>query len=190
MILSPERWLRLPQGEPGIFKSLFLQGPARRCWSFRNERSASSLCRPNRTSHELCGGGPGRDSKRVRSPVQQLRCARSRTGFFCSIVLCAWLAIAKPLVAESLEDNPSVDMSALSCADLLRMPLPEALIVVGWIGGFYAGLRNDPTVQLSIFADDADRILNLCRTNQSTSVMTLVGRTFGLVRPPTRQGAQ
>jgi hypothetical protein len=70
------------------------------------------------------------------------------------------------------------------------MPLPEALIVVGWIGGFYAGLRNDPRVQLSIFADDADRILNLCRTSQSTSVMTLVERTFGRDRPPTRQGAQ
>jgi len=122
------------------------------------------------------------------SSTTALRTVTNR--IFCSIVLCAWLAIAKPLVAESLEDNPSVDMSALSCADLLRMPLPEALIVVGWIGGFYAGLRNDPRVQLSIFADDADRILNLCRTNQSTSVMTLVERTFGLVRPPTRQGAQ
>ena len=167
MILSAERWLRLPQGELGNSKSLFLQDAARGCWSFWNECSASSLCHPHRVSH-----------------------ARSRTGFFCGVVLCAWLTIAKPIGAQSLEDNPSVDMSALSCADLLRMPLPEALIVVGWIGGFYAGVRNDPRVQLSIFADDADRILNLCRTNQSTSVMTLVERTFGLVRPPTRQGAQ
>jgi len=124
------------------------------------------------------------------TPFLHLRRAPSRTALLFSVALCAWLAIAKPIGAQSLEDNPSVDMSALSCADLLRMPLPEALIVVGWIGGFYAGLRNDPRVQLSIFADDADRILNLCRTNQSTSVMTLVERTFGLVRPPTRQGAQ
>jgi len=81
-------------------------------------------------------------------------------------------------------------MAALNCADLLRMPLPEALIVVGWIGGFYAGLRNDSRVQLSIFADDVDRILNLCRSNQSTSVMTLVERTFSLIRPPTAQGVR
>ena len=136
---------------------------------------------------ELGQGGVPTSSS---APFLHLRCAGSRTALLCSVALCAWLATAKPIGAQSLEDNPSVDMSALSCADLLRMPLPEALIVVGWIGGFYAGLRNDPTVQLSIFADDADRILNLCRTNQSTSVMTLVERTFGLVRPPTRQGAQ
>ena len=73
---------------------------------------------------------------------------------------------------------------------MFRILLVEALIVVGWIGGFYAGLGNDPRVQPSIFADDADRILNLCRTNQSTSVMTLVERTFGLVRPPTSQGVR
>jgi hypothetical protein len=69
------------------------------------------------------------------------------------------------------------------------MPLPQALVVVGWIGGFYAGLKNDTRVHVLTFVDDADQIIGLCRTNGSSSVMTLVERTFGLVRPPRPEGS-
>lgn len=90
-----------------------------------------------------------------------------------------------PVRAESsFEGNQIVDMSSLSCAELLRMPLPQALMAVGWIGGFYAGLKNDSRVNILMFAGDADQIIALCRKNELTSVMTLVERTFGLVRPP------
>jgi hypothetical protein len=108
----------------------------------------------------------------------------SKNQVRCCLLLCAWLGTVNLVRAESLEGNRIVDISALSCADLLRMPLPQALIAVGWIGGFYAGLKNDSRVNVLVFANDADQIIALCRKNESTSVMTLVERTFGLVRPP------
>ena len=112
------------------------------------------------------------------------RCAAPQTAILCCVLLCACLKTVNLVRAESFEGNRIVDISSLSCADLLRMPLPEALIVVGWIGGFYAGLKNDSKVNVLMFAEDADQIIALCRKNESTSVMTLVERTFGLVRPP------
>ena len=41
--------------------------------------------------------------------------------------------VRKGFSAESPEGNRVVDMSSVSCGELLRMPLPEALIAVGWI---------------------------------------------------------
>jgi len=111
------------------------------------------------------------------------RSAALQTAFLCCVLLSAWLETVNLVRAESL-GNQIVDMSSLSCAELLRLPLPQALIAVGWVGGFYAGLKNDSRVNILMFAGDADQIIALCRKNESTSVMTLVERTFGLVRPP------
>ena len=119
-----------------------------------------------------------------RKLLARLRCSALWISFFCCAVACGWLATMKPVAAEGLDQRQTVDLSVLSCADLLRMPLPQALVVVGWIGGFYAGLKNDTIVHVLSFIDDADRIVDLCRNNGSSSVMTLVEQTFGLVRPP------
>ena len=106
----------------------------------------------------------------------------------CSFTLLyGWLGIVNLVNAENPEGNRVVDMSSLSCGELLRMPLPEALIAVGWIGGFYAGLKNDPKVNVPVFADKADQIIALCRENESTSVMALIERTFHPLEAPTTE---
>ena len=112
------------------------------------------------------------------------RCAALQTAFLCCVLLCAWLETVNLVRAESLEGSQIVDISSLSCAELLRMPLLQALIAIGWIGGFYAGLKNDSRVTMLMFAGDADQIIALCRKNESTGVMTQVERTFGFGRPP------
>jgi hypothetical protein len=104
-----------------------------------------------------------------------------------STFLYAWLGVANLVSAGSPERNRVVDMSTLSCGELLRMPLPEALIAVGWIAGFYAGLKNDPKVNVPVVADKADQIIALCRENESTSVMALVERTFHPLQAPTTE---
>jgi hypothetical protein len=96
------------------------------------------------------------------------------------MLLYAWVGITGPVDAESPKEGLIVvDMSSFSCGDLLRIPLPQALVVVGWFGGFYAGLNDDPKVNLSMFVNDAEEVIALCRENESTSVMALVERTFG-----------
>jgi hypothetical protein len=98
-----------------------------------------------------------------------------------------WLGIVNFVSAEGLEENRVADMSTLSCGEFLRIPLPQALIAVGWIGGFYAGLKNDPRVNVLVFADRADQIVALCRENESTGVMALVERTFHPLQEPSTE---
>ena len=110
---------------------------------------------------------------------------RASIPFFTLIYAC--LGIVNLVSAESLEGSKVVDMSSLSCGELLRMPLPQTLIAVGWIGGFYAGLKNDPKVNVPVFADKADQIIALCRENELTGVMALVERTFHPLQEPSTE---
>ena len=118
----------------------------------------------------------------MTSSTPRLWAARAAIPSFTLVY--AWLGIVNPVSAESPEGNRIVDMSSISCGELLRMPLPEALIAVGWIGGFYAGLKNDPKVDVPMFADKADQIIALCSENESTTVMALVERTFHPLQAP------
>jgi len=99
-------------------------------------------------------------------------------------VISAWLGIGNAVSAESPERNRIVDMSSLSCGDLLRMPLPEALIAVGWIGGFYAGVKSDPKVDVPMFANEADQVVVLCRQDEAISLIALIERTFHPLQEP------
>jgi len=114
--------------------------------------------------------------------TRRIRTVGAATLFFT--VFAAWLGIGNVVSAESPERNRVVDMSSLSCGDLLRMPLPEALIAVGWIGGFYAGVKNDPKVDVPMFANEADQVVALCRQDEAISVMALVERTFHPLQEP------
>lgn len=120
--------------------------------------------------------------KAMTSPTRRVWAARAAVISFT--FLYALLGVANFVSAGSPERNRVVDMSSVSCGELLRMPLPEALIAVGWIAGFYAGLKNDPKVNVPVVADKADQIIALCRENESTSVMALVERTFHPLQAP------
>jgi hypothetical protein len=119
--------------------------------------------------------------------LTRLRGTLPRAAVLSFTVLYAWLGIVNLVSAEGLEGNRVVDMSALSCGEFLRIPLPQALIAVGWIGGFYAGLKNDPKVNVLVFADKADQIVALCRENESIGVMALVERTFHPLQGPSTE---
>jgi HdeA/HdeB family len=120
-------------------------------------------------------------------PLSIRRLWLSRVGILCFTFLCTWLGIVSIVCAESAEKSRIVDMSSLSCGEFLQLPLPQALIAVGWIGGFYAGLKNDPNVNVPEFADKADQIIALCRGNESTGVMALVERTLHPLQAPSTE---
>ncbi|MDW6024034.1 hypothetical protein SAZ10_20000 [Mesorhizobium sp. BAC0120] len=84
-------------------------------------------------------------------PLIRLRCTRRDAAVLSFAVLYAWLSLVNLVSAENLQHKRVVDMSSLSCGELLRKPLPEALVAVGWIGGFYAGLKNDAKVNVPVF---------------------------------------
>jgi len=142
--------------------------------------SIAMFAEPNKFRHLVGYFGylPSAVVSLVLHHLTRLRCTLPRAAVLSFTVLYAWLGIVNLVSAENPEGNRVVDMSSLSCGELLRMPLPEALIAVGWIGGFYAGLKNDPKVNVPVFADKADQIIAICRENESTGVMALLERIF------------
>ena len=70
------------------------------------------------------------------------------------------------------------------------MPLAQALVLVGWIGGFHAGRMDDTNVEMQAFVGEAERVISLCHDNQPMRLMTLVDedlrrRQGESRRPPT-----
>ena len=110
---------------------------------------------------------------RARCP----RIARARTMAAMSIiVLQTHVGTSFSARADDLEGQQVVDVSRITCGQLLRMPIGRAFVLVGWIGGFYAGRKNDTKVEVLAFVDEADKVISLCRDNESMRVMTLVDR--------------
>ena len=66
------------------------------------------------------------------------------------------------------------------------MPLPKALLLTGWIGGFYAGRKNETKVEISDFVDKAERVISLCRENEAMRLMALVAQELCRDQAPTR----
>jgi hypothetical protein len=110
---------------------------------------------------------------RARCP----RIARARTMAAMSIiVLQAHVGTSFSARADDLEGQQVVDVSRITCGEFLRMPLARAFVLVGWIGGFYAGRKNDTKVEVLAFVDEAEKVISLCRENESMRLMTVVDR--------------
>jgi hypothetical protein len=90
------------------------------------------------------------------------------------IVLHAHVGMSFSARAEDLKGQQVVDVSLITCGEFGRMPLLQALVLVGWVGGFYDGRKNDTKVELLAFVDMAERVISLCRDNESMRLMALV----------------
>jgi hypothetical protein len=106
-------------------------------------------------------------------PPRGPRSARA-WGIFSLILLFALLRMHSVARADDLEEHRIVDASLLTCGDVERLTLPRALVTIGWVGGFYAGLKNDTRVDIPIFVDRAERVISFCRENQSMRLMAVV----------------
>jgi hypothetical protein len=122
-------------------------------------------------------GGAIMAIRNIRAPRPRIARARSMTAMSV-IVLQVLVGMSFSARADDLEGQRVVDASLITCGEFLRMPLLRALVLVGWVGGFYAGRKNDTKVEVPAFMDEADRVISLCRENES---MRLKGG--GLILP-------
>ena len=111
--------------------------------------------------------------KSLRVTRPQATRARSMAAILV-IVLHAHVGISFSAGAEDLKGQQVVDVSLITCGEFGRMPLLRALVLVGWVGGFYDGRKNDTEVEVLAFADMAERVISLCRENESMRLMALV----------------
>lgn len=72
-----------------------------------------------------------------------------------------------------------IDIAIVPCRELVQLPGPQALILVGWLGGYVAGLRNESRVDRRKFIEGAERVLTQCRENESLSLIEVAKQEFG-----------
>ena len=111
--------------------------------------------------------------KSTRALRPRITRARSMAAMLV-IVLHAHLGTSSSGRAEDLEGQQVVDVSLITCGEFGRMPLLRALVLVGWVGGFYDARRNDTKVEVLAFVAMAERVISLCRDNESMRLMALV----------------
>ena len=72
-----------------------------------------------------------------------------------------------------------IDIALVPCRELGQLPLPQALVLVGWLGGYVAGLRNESRVDRRKFIEGAERVLMRCRENKSLPLIEIAKQEFG-----------
>jgi hypothetical protein len=111
----------------------------------------------------------------TKSKIWMLRIARTWSMAAMSVLLLqAHVGTSVPARADEPVEQQVVDVSLITCGEFLRMPLAQALVLVGWIGGFHAGRMNDTNVEMQAFVGEAERVISLCHDNQPMRLMTLV----------------
>ena len=112
--------------------------------------------------------------------------ARARNlTIFSLILLHAQFGSSFLAHAGDVWEQRIVDASLVTCGDLDRLPLPKALVAIGWIGGYYAGQTNNQKIDTSLFIDRAERALTLCREHKSMRVMEAVDQVLRQENKPT-----
>lgn len=115
-------------------------------------------------------------------------CRRRQRGGLALPIIALAVAVMSgaPAVAEELgHEQEIVDVSRITCGEFGRMPLPRALVLVGWIGGFYAGQTRETRVEVPAFIEVADRVIALCREDEAKRLMAVVDEEVQRLDPRT-----
>jgi HdeA/HdeB family len=92
--------------------------------------------------------------------------------------LTAFCAIAVLLLAEAAAAD-RIDLTRLTCKQFLEMNRDDALIVVGWLQGYYLDEHETPVVDFAKLSVDSASLANRCKARPDENVMAAADRVFG-----------
>jgi hypothetical protein len=89
------------------------------------------------------------------------------------VLACAILALGVSFPTLALSADPIVDMSKLTCAQLLEgsaNSVEEAI----WLSGYYNGLHKNTKLNLAQFKHNAEVVVDACHADPKKTVMQTV----------------
>jgi HdeA/HdeB family len=95
--------------------------------------------------------------------------------------LIAFSAITSLVLAETAAEDriDRIDLTGFSCKQFLQMNRDDALIVVGWLQGYYLDEHAPPVVDFARLSVDSVSLANRCAARPDENVMTAADRVFG-----------
>ena len=96
------------------------------------------------------------------------------------IAAAVLLSIAAPAAAE---DKMVVDMSKMTCGELVRLGFQDFAGITMWMSGYYNASVRSTVIDLYEFAQAAKTVKDYCSTNQRATVMSAAERALGIKMP-------
>jgi acid stress chaperone HdeB len=95
--------------------------------------------------------------------------------------LVAFSAITSLLLAEAAAEDRAdrIDLIGFTCKQFLQMNRDDALIVVGWLQGYYLDEHAPPVVDFARLSDDSVNLANRCAARPDQGVLAAADRVFG-----------
>jgi acid stress chaperone HdeB len=73
----------------------------------------------------------------------------------------------------------TIDVSKITCDQYLLNKVANSRTVAAWLGGFYAGKRNNPVVDTMALERNAEKVSEYCGSNRNMTLMRAVETTLG-----------
>jgi acid stress chaperone HdeB len=89
-----------------------------------------------------------------------------------TIVLPA-LALAL-LSAPAAQAQVTIDISKITCEQLLLWKVTDPEKIAYWLSGYYNGKRDNTLLDTSTFEQNVNKVKDYCRSNYNTTVMQAV----------------
>ena len=85
------------------------------------------------------------------------------------------------LLAEAAAEDrmERIDLAGFTCKQFLEMNRDDALIVVGWLQGYYLDEHTPPVVDFARLSVDSVSLANRCAARPDQKVLTAADRMFG-----------
>jgi hypothetical protein len=95
--------------------------------------------------------------------------------------LIAFSAITSLVLAETAAEDriDRIDLTGFSCKQFLQMNRDDALIVVGWLQGYYLDEHAPPVVDFARLSVDSVSLANRCAARPDQGVLAAADRVFG-----------
>jgi acid stress chaperone HdeB len=89
------------------------------------------------------------------------------------------VSLLLPLLAiTSAHAQVSIDVSKITC-DQMRNKMANPVAVALWLNGYYAGKRNDTTIDVISLDRNAEKVSEYCASNPESTLMNAIETTVG-----------
>ncbi|WP_374309453.1 HdeA/HdeB family chaperone [Methylocella sp.] len=79
--------------------------------------------------------------------------------------------------AQSAQAQVMIDMSVITCAQLLEQPEAKAPFVTAWMAGYFAATQDRSTIDLRYLERNINVATDYCREHKSDTLMSVVQKT-------------
>ena len=84
------------------------------------------------------------------------------------------------LVISAAHAQVSIDVSKITCDQMHKMANPVAVAL--WLNGYYAGKRNDTTIDVISLDRNAEKVSEYCASNPEATLMKAIETTVGAAK--------